>query len=277
MSAILLTCAGFFVKELRKVLKEKLIREAENRGADCAFVIRDLKNGGEWTYRENETIKSASLIKVFIMAEAMCRIQNGALALSSGIHVTESDIVDFSVLQFLKPRTYSLEELLNLMIVYSDNTATNVLIDYLGIDYINQRIRKLGFKKSILQRKMMDFESARNGKENYTSPAEMAEFMQRLYDGRLLGEGYDQIMLDIMKGQADETTMRDHLPDEIPIARKSGELDCLDHDVAIVFGEKTDYMYCFFGWNAESNNEARQLLGVTSKIVYDFFEDKNNQ
>lgn len=259
------------------MLKEKLIHEAKKRSADCAFVIRDLKDGQEWTYRESEVIKSASLIKLFIMAEAMYRIRNGALSLSSKIHVTESDIVDFSVLKFLKPRTYTLEELLNLMIVYSDNTATNVLIDYLGIDYINQRIRALGFEKSVLQRKMMDFESAKEGRENFTTPVEMSEFMQRLYDGTLLGEGYDSIMLDIMKGQADETTMRDHLPDEIPIARKSGELDCLDHDVAIVFGEKGDYMYCFFGWNAESNNEARQLLGVTSKIVYDFFEDKNNK
>ena len=256
------------------MLKEKLILEAEKRNADCAFVIKDLKGGQVWNHRDDEEIKSASLIKVFIMAEAMTRVKNGAMALDTEIRVTEGDVVDFSVLLFMKPRYYTLEELLNLMIVYSDNTATNVLIDYLGMEDINIRIRELGFEKSILQRKMMDFASARAGKENYTTPGEMAEFLQRLYDCNLLGEGFDDIMLKIMKGQADETMMRDHMPDEIPIARKSGELDCLDHDIAIVFGEKTDYIYCYFGWNAESNNEARQLLGVTSKIVYDFLEDK---
>lgn len=256
------------------MLKERLINEAQKRGSECAFVIKDLKSGKSWCHREDEVIKSASLIKVFIMAEAMSRVKDGALGLDTEIEVKGSDIVDFSVLLFLKPRAYTLEELLKLMIVYSDNTATNVLIDYLGIDAVNGRIRALGFEKSILQRKMMDFESARAGKENYTAPAEMAEFLQRLYDNELLGEGYDDVMLEIMKGQADESMMRDHMPDEIPIARKSGELDCLDHDIAIVFGEKTDYIYCYFGWNAVSNNEARQLLGVTSKIVYDFLEDK---
>lgn len=256
------------------MLKERLIKEAEIRNSDCAFVIKDLKDGKSWTYREDEVIKSASLIKIFIMAEAVGRIKDGELALDTEIPVAKEDIVDFSVLLFLKPRSYQLEELLRLMIVYSDNTATNVLIDFLGIDAINARIRTMGFEKTLLQRKMMDFASAKEGRENYTVPAEAAEFLQRLYDGKLLGGEYDELMLDIMKGQADEDLMRDELPDEIPIARKTGELDCLDHDIAIVFGKETDYIYCYFGWNAVSNNEARHLLGVTSKIVYDFFEDK---
>lgn len=256
------------------MLKERLIKEAEKKGADCAFVIKDMNGGENVTHRSDEVIKSASLIKVFIMAEAMRRVKSGELSMDTEIEVKPEDVVDFSVLVFLKARAYTLEELLRIMIVYSDNTATNVLIDYLGMDAINKCIRALGFDKSLLQRKMMDFASAKEGRENYTTAGEMADFLQRLYDGKLLGKPHDDIMMDIMKGQADETMMRDHLPDEITIARKSGELDCLDHDIAIVFGEKADYMYCYFGWNAASNNEARQLLGVTSKIVYDFFEDK---
>lgn len=256
------------------MLKERLIQEVESKGAKCAFVIKDLKNGETISYQEDLVVRSASLIKVFIMAEAMNRVKNGKLSLDTDIRVTESDIVDFSVLTFLNPRPYSLRELLNLMIVYSDNTATNVLIDYFGIDSINERIREMGFEKSLLQRKMMDFEAAKEGKDNLTVPAELTDFLQRLYDTELLGEGYDNIMLEIMKGQADECMMRDHLPDEIPIARKTGELDCLDHEISIVYGEKTDYIYNFFVWDAASNNEARQMISVTSKIVYDFFEDK---
>lgn len=256
------------------MLKEKLIKAAENRGAECAFVIKDLKDGTEYTYRSEEVIRSASLIKVFIMAEAMRRIKNGELSLDSEVDVKASDIVDFSVLLFLKPRAYTLEELMRLMIVYSDNTATNVLIDFLGIDKINECIRTLGYEKSLLQRKMMDFESAKQGKENFTAPEEMADFLERLYNGQLLGKDADDIMLDIMKGQADEMDMRLHLPDEIPIARKSGELGCLNHEIAIVWGEKTDYLFCSFSWNGPDNNETRQLMSDTSKIVYDFFEDK---
>ena len=128
------------------MLKEQLIKAAENRGAECAFVVKDLKEESEYTYRSEETIKSASLIKVFIMAEAMRRVQCGELSLDTDVDVKKSDIVDFSVLVFLKPRAYTLEELMRLMIVYSDNTASNVLIDFLGMENINACIRSLGMK-----------------------------------------------------------------------------------------------------------------------------------
>lgn len=256
------------------MLKEKLIKAAENRKAECAFVIKDLNNETEVTHRSDEVIKSASLIKVFIMAEAVRRIKNGELSLDTEIEVNASDIVDFSVLLFLKPRAYTLEELMRVMIVYSDNTATNVLIDFLGMDNINKCIRGLGYEKTLLQRKMMDFESAKAGRENFTAPEEMADFLFRVYNGTLLGENADEIILDIMKGQADEMDMRLLLPDEIPIARKSGELGCLNHEIAIVFGEKTDYIFCYFSWNGPDNNETRQLMSDSSKIVFDFFENK---
>ena len=142
------------------MLKQKLIAEAENTGAECAFVIRNLKTGDSWNYQESRKIKSASLIKVFVMSEAVRRVRNGTLALDSEINVDDDDIVPFSVLEFMKPRAYQLEELLRLMIVYSDNTATNVLIDELGMDRINDCIRDMGFENSVLLRKMMDFEAA---------------------------------------------------------------------------------------------------------------------
>lgn len=256
------------------MIKEKLIRQLEGR-AEGAFVIRSLKDGQTWEYRSETVTASASLIKMFILTEAMVRVKDGRLSLADRIPVQSSDVVPFSVLGFLNPRAYTLEELLRLMIVYSDNTATNVMIDFLGMERINRRIRELGFEKSLLRRKMMDFEAAKRGKENLTSAGEMAELLQRLYDGRLLGEPYDSKMLEIMKGQADECMMRVNLPDELPMARKSGELDCLNHDIAIVYGEKTDYIYCFFVWDAASNNDAREILARTSKIVYDFFEENN--
>lgn len=252
------------------MLKKQLLEAISHTDTECAFIIRNLKTGQVWSHREKEYIRSESLIKVFIMMEAVKRIKNGSLSVDSEIPVQADDVVPFSVLEFIKPRNYHLEELLRLMIVYSDNTATNVLMDFLGTGSINSSIRDAGFEKSVLQRKMMDFGSAEEGRENYTTPEEMADFMERLYEQRMLGGIYDDLMLDIMKGQCDETMMREHLPDEIIIARKSGELDGLNHDIAIVYGEKCDYIYAFFVWGACSNNEARAIIGDTSKIVYDF-------
>lgn len=256
------------------MLKEQLIKAAENRGAECAFVVKNLKDGRTYTHRDDEVVSSFSLIKVFIMAEAARRIRSGELTLDTEIEVKAEDVVDFSVLLFLKQRAYTLEELLRLMIVYSDNTATNVLIDYLTYDSINKCIRDLGFEKSLLQRKMMDFAAKKEGRDNLTTAGEMAEFLEKLYKLELLDTESDMLMLDIMKGQADEMDMRLHLPDEMTIARKSGEGDCLNHEIAIVFDEDKDYIFCFLSWNGPNNNETRQLMSDSSKIAYDFFKNK---
>lgn len=256
------------------MLKEKLIKYLEQEDVKGAFAVKDLRNGEIITFNESEVVPSASLIKMFVLIKAFDLIREGSLSLTDEIEVKAGDIVAFSVLEFLAPRKYMLEELLRLMIVYSDNTATNVLMDKLGIDQINEGIKKLGYRDSKLCRKMMDFKAAEEGRQNYTSVNEMFDLMDRLYSGNLLGSPYDEQMLEIMKGQADETMMRQELPDEIIIARKSGELDALDHDIAIVYTDKGDYIYVFFTWDARDNNQARDILSKTSRMVFDDFIDK---
>lgn len=257
------------------MLRQNLIDCINEHHARGAFLIKDLRSGETVAFHEAEVVPSASLIKLFILVRAFEAIRDGKAALTDEVPVNAKDIVAFSVLEFLKPRAYQLEELLRLMIVYSDNTATNILMDHFGIDAINETIKGLGYSASVLQRKMMDFKAAEEGRQNYTSVNEMADLLERLYSGKLLGEPYDEQMLEIMKGQADETMMRQELPDELVIARKSGELDALDHDVAIVYTEQGDYIYVFFAWEAEDNNRARDILSITSKMVYEDFINKN--
>lgn len=256
------------------MIREKLTNYLKQENVKGAFAVKYMGKNISYLFNESETVPSASLIKMFIMIRAFMMIKEGQLALEFEIDVKKEDIVPFSVLEFLSPRKYRLEELLRLMIVYSDNTATNVLIDFFGFKSINDAIKALGYRTSVLNRKMMDFKAAEEGRQNYTSVAEMFNLMNRIYSNRLLGEPYDEEMLEIMKGQSDETMMRQELPDELVIARKSGELDCLDHDIAIVYTEKGDYIFVFFVWDAKDNNHARNVLSKASKLVFDDFMDK---
>ncbi len=256
------------------MLKEELITYLKREKVRGAFLIKDLSDGETFCHEEIRQVPSASLIKMYILIEAFKRIKEGTLTLEEEIAVHEEDVAAFSVLQFLKPRAYQLEELLRLMIVYSDNTATNVLIDFFGMDSLNQLMQQIGCKTSVIQRKMMDFAAAGEGRQNYTSVSDMANLLERMYRGKLLGQPFDEQMLEIMKGQADEEAMRRHLPDEIVIARKSGELAALDHDMAIVYTEQRDYIYVFFSWETGDNNCGRRVLAETSKLVFDYFRDK---
>ncbi len=255
-------------------MREKLIEYLQSEGVSGAFAIKDLRDGETSVFNENEVTASASLIKMFILINAFKRLKSGEITMDREISVSKDEIVPFSVLMFLDPRGYTLRELLNLMIVYSDNTATNILIDFLGMDAVNSTIKELGYSDSVLQRKMMDFKAAEEGRQNLTSVKEMFDLMSRLYENRILGAPYDEQMLDIMKGQSDETMMRQELPDELVIARKSGELDALDHDIAIVYTEKGNYIFVFFVWGARDNNHARSVLAEASKMVFDDFINK---
>lgn len=256
------------------MIKEKLINYLNKENVKGAFAVKYLGKNISYSFNECEIVPSASLIKMFIMIKAFMMIKEGRLNLEFEIDVKKEDVVPFSVLEFLSPRKYSLEELLKLMIVYSDNTATNVLIDFFGTESVNDVIKDLGYSVSVLGRKMMDFKAAEEGRQNYTSVAEMFDLMNRLYSNQLIGSDCDEKMLEIMKGQSDETMMRQELPDELVIARKSGELDCLDHDIAIVYTEKGDYIFVFFVWEAKDNNHARDVLSKASKMVFDDFMDK---
>lgn len=255
------------------MLKEELIRYTELIGAQSAFVIRNFNTGETVAHNETLVAPSASLIKIPVMIETFRQIISGLLDPDLRLSVAPDEIVAFSVLEFLDSNnTYSLLDLIKLMIIYSDNTAANILIDFLGMGNVNNCIQGLGLKDTKLQRKMMDAASRKQGKENLTTAGEMAELMIRLYRGEIIDNSYSGQMLDIMKGQADECMMRVDLPDEITIARKSGELENLNHEMAIVYGNQCNYLYVFFVWDAQSNNEARQVLQRTSKIVFDYFD-----
>ncbi len=256
------------------MLKEQLIAYLKKEKVQGAFLIKDLSDGETLCHNECLKVPSASLIKMYILVEAFRRIKIGSLTLDKEIAVKKEDLVAFSVLQFLRPRLYSLEELLRLMVVYSDNTATNVLVDYFGMASLNELMQQIGCRTSVIQRKMMDFAAAEEGRQNYTSVMDMTSLLERLYQGSLLGQPFDAQMLDIMKGQADEEAMRRDLPDELVIARKSGELDALDHDIAIVYTEKRNYIYVFFSWETGDNNCGRKVLAETSKLVFDYFQGK---
>lgn len=255
------------------MLKEELILYTDLLGVKSAFVVKDFSTGKTVSFNEGLVVPSASLIKVPVMIEAFRQIRSGVLSPDQRLSIKSEEVVPFSVLEFLDcGNSYTLLDLIRLMIVYSDNTAANILMELVGMDNVNACIRDLGLKETKLQRKMMDSESRKAGKENYTTAGEMADIMIRLYQGEILDKESSEQMLAIMKGQGDECMMRVDLPDEMVIARKSGELENLNHEIAIVYGKQGDYLYVFFVWDARSNNDSRQILQRTSKIVYDYFD-----
>ena len=185
---------------------------------------------------QSEPMRSASMIKVFLLADAMEKVRDGKLSLDSTITLHASDKVGGAgiLCGYANGSVLSLDTVLRLMITESDNTATNLVIDLLGMDDINAYIQRNGYYDTKLARKMMDFAAVNAGLDNYTSVQDLGSFFLKLYQHDCVGFEQDEIMLSYLKGQTDKECFPAALPGAV-IAHKTGELGGLYDDGGIIY------------------------------------------
>ena len=121
------------------------------------------------SYKEDLGFKSASLIKTPIMMAALEDVEAGKLTLDTLIHVEKKQCVGDEAPIVKDGYDVPLATLLEYMITESNNSATNVLIDYFTMDKINAYSKKIGLESTLLRRHMLDYEAARQGNENNTN------------------------------------------------------------------------------------------------------------
>jgi len=219
--------------------------------------------------RFDEPFSSASLIKVPILIAVLDYIEQHNTSLHQVLTIRPEDWVDFSVISEQRVTTSSIYELLVWMITTSDNTATNVMIDFIGIETLNTYFWNIGLTQTRIQRKMMDFERLAKGMDNLTSARDMAHLFSRIYEQNLLTPTFNQLVIDILCRQRFHDCLRRYIADDIKLAHKTGSLDSVDHDVGILYNNAHDYCIGVFITEVTQNEIARQLIGRLSKVIYD--------
>lgn len=255
-----------------KLLSSKLKALFQQHQGTLAFVVKSMRTEEIIQYNSDVVFPSASMIKVPIMYEVVRQVEAGQLSFEQLLPIPPSDRVDGGVLQEMRPELrMSLKDLVTLMIVLSDNTATNTIIDFIGMDCVNQTMADLGLTDTLLQRKMMDFEAALLGRENLTSPADMALLYEIIYTGSELGEQADEIMLHILKKQQIRDKLPFYWPEEVPIAHKTGSLPEVEHDGGILYLPQGPYVACFFSKELKANYAGMQIGAEVGKVIYEHF------
>lgn len=223
----------------------------------------------EYVY-QSSSMRSASMIKVFLLATVMERVQQGTLSLDQVLTLHSSDKVGGAgvIAGFPSGTELSLDTVLRYMITESDNTATNMVIDLLGMDAINAYIQRNGYHDTILQRKMMDFKAVNAGRENYTSVADLGHFFVKLYNHSCVSPELDDVMLGYLKEQTDIECFPTALPG-VQIAHKTGELGGLYDDGGIIYQEGRPFIMVGMTENYSSRSTAistlRQMLRVAAE------------
>src|SRR3954463_10181811 len=172
----------------RDLLWQKLTQDvaAVQREFDgvMGITIRDLTDSREIHINSDDLYPTASSIKIAVLAELYRQSQAGQGARLSDLYtVRQEDMVpDSNIMENLTPGVSRItnRDLAGFVVAVSDNAATNVLIDRVGMENVNRTLDSLGLRQTRLRRKMMDLEAAKQGRENISTPREMAALLEML-------------------------------------------------------------------------------------------------
>jgi beta-lactamase class A len=268
------------LSQLRPQLEKRI---ASHKGT-VALSIIDLATGEKLSIRGQEPVSTASVIKLPILVELFHQIQRGPLSLADPVTMVAADQRPGSgVLQFLStPHQLTIGDAAKLMIILSDNTATNLIIDKVGIRNVNARMDSLGLKGTKLHAKVflgtsttIDTAATRKWGFGVTTPDEMAELLARLHRGQVVSDTASKQMVAMLKDNFDYAEIPRYMPPGVSVAHKTGALNAARHDCGIVYSKERDYVLCVFttdntdqSWRID--NEGRVAIADLARITHEF-------
>ncbi|CAN5859729.1 serine hydrolase [soil metagenome] len=237
-------------------------------------------------YKDDETFPAASTIKVFVLQTLLEQVQGGALRLEDELTLrTEDQVTGSGILKALSPdRTYTLHDLATLMVIISDNTATNLLVGHLGIDAINAVCAQHGWTDTFLAGKLQQKD---NTSMSRTSPRDLGSYFESLWTGKLLDEPLTQTAKSIY--------YRQHYTDQLGrdlgydsystetgvstlrIASKSGSIRGVRNDAGVVSDDGVTYTLAVMTKDCQdlrfhADNLGSRIISQVSRVTYEHYK-----
>lgn len=255
--------------------KVSVVEQATDGVLGVAIV--DLATGRRWALRGDERFPQASTIKIAVLAELLRQDQTGDGAhLMDRYVVNAADLVSGSdILLGLTPGVTTLtnQDLATCMVAVSDNSATNVLIDRIGMTRVNALMDRLGLPQTRLKRKMLDLDAAKAGRENVSTPTEMASLLAALWraDGTVLNRETTDRYFDLLATHKD-SQIPSGLPADLKIANKPGSLEGVRNDAGIVFLPRHPYVIVVMGTYLRHEADGEEAIRRISRAAFDLFD-----
>ena len=211
---------------------------------------KNLDTGATYTYNGDERVRTASTIKIAVLIEVFARVAEGKAKWTDELVLTKAARYSGSGIlpELSDGLRLTLQDCVRLMMKLSDNTATNMVLDYLssntapGTDAVNDRMNSLGFKATRIMRRVGGGGDSKAGKDpegkkfglGATTPHEMVQILEKLERGEVISPDASKQMLDLMKREQARYAIGRTTPD-IPMASKYGALDALRSCVALLY------------------------------------------
>ena len=242
--------------------------------------ILDLTDGRQFLLNADQEFAQASSIKVAILAELYRQEQqseqgvSGKAKLSDAYTVEARDLVDGSaIMSGLTPGVTRVtnRDLATFMVAVSDNSATNVLIDRVGMQNVNALLDSLGLHETRLQRKMMDVKAAQEGRENISTPNEMMKLFSALYQKKVLNKTLTEDYFKVL-GTPKASDIPRYIPEDVVCANKPGELAGVRNDVGIVFVPNRPFVVVVMTAYLQRERDGDDAIAKIAGMAYEYFD-----
>jgi beta-lactamase class A len=257
-------------------LKISVVDVEQRLDGVLGVAILDLNSGQQLLIHPDDIFPQASSIKIAVLAELYHQAEQSARGVAGKAKLTDryvvraADVVpDSAVLGGLTPGVTSLtnRDLASIMVAVSDNSATNVLIDRVGMDNVVHFTESLGLAHTQLRRKMMDLKAAALGRENISTPREMMQLLEQLYRGKVIGSPLLEDFFNVLATTKESWIPRD-LPAGLKIANKPGELEGVRNDSGIVFLNNRPYVICVMTTYLANERAGEEAITRISSLTY---------
>ena len=257
------TPSSVLAAELKAKYASRMSELATGVDGVVGYAVLDLTSGDRFGHLDTAVFPTASTIKLAIVYELFKQVEEGTIRLDQTIVLDRSKAVGGSgVLYQLGTPTLSVRDYATLMVVLSDNTATNVLIDLLGMDNVTRRMAGLGLTATKLRRHMIDLAAARRGDENVSTPGEVVRLLE------ILSKSPDAIAL-LEKPKT--SRLRAGLPPDVRTADKPGELEGVRVDAGIVSAKNRPYILCVMTTYLKNEADGEKAIEEMSRVSYEYF------
>lgn len=221
-------------------LEEELREEIDRLGGKWSLYMKRLDTNETIGIHDDEKMIAASLIKLFVAGEFYTLCEAGELNVDN----------------------YSNQP--DLMISISDNGAANTLINACSMDKINEFSRENGFNETELNRRMLEW----NGTENYTSARDCGRLLEEVLDGKYVSEAASERILTALKNQDRKGKIPAGVPFEVETGNKTGELDNVDNDAAIIWSPNATYILVIMSSDTYGRiDEIRKLSSMVYRAI----------
>ncbi len=267
-------------------LEERLVALAKTHKATVAIAVKNLDNSETVYINADEVLPTASLIKFPVMLETYMQFLDGKIKLSDMVTLKDADKVPGSGIltyHFSEGATFKLRDAVRLMMVYSDNTATNLVLDKIGIAATGKRMEEWGCPNTKINAKVykgsttsIDPERTKKYGLGSTTAREMVVLLEKLQQGKVATPETCKEMLGHMKKCDDATKLKRFLPAKIEVAHKTGSVSDVKTDAGIMYLPSGPVAICVLtAHNPDksfaADNPANVLIGKIAKEVVDSF------